>query len=134
MQADTKVYKEKPDMVFDLDDYRRGLRLRANEAEVFTSDHHKVNVWTVQAGQAIPLHMHANSECIMIVMSGMGEYRMGDENNTYSVDEGMMMVAPPHTPHEIKNIGSGPLVLLTVEGPGPFDTKVLQQDGVGHLY
>jgi quercetin dioxygenase-like cupin family protein len=43
---------------------------------------HKVDLWTIQAGQAIPLHMHSDSECIMIVMAGQGEYRIHPAGRT----------------------------------------------------
>jgi mannose-6-phosphate isomerase-like protein (cupin superfamily) len=121
---ETRITKEKPPVVYDLDDYRRGLRNRANETEITITDLHKMNLWTIQAGQAVPLHMHTNSECIMIVLAGQGEYRQGDRS--FDVKKDAMTVAPPGTAHGFRNTNIEPLVVLTIEGPGPFDAKVLE--------
>lgn len=129
---ETRVTKEKPPVVYDLDDYRRGLRDRPNDVEVAITPEHKVNLWTIQAGQTVPMHSHANSECVIITMAGQGEYRQGD--GSYDIKKGTMTVAPPGEAHGFWNNNSEPLVLLTIEGPGPLGTRVLERGSDEKFY
>jgi mannose-6-phosphate isomerase-like protein (cupin superfamily) len=46
----------------------------------------------------------------------------------------MLAVAPPGTAHALTNTNTEPFVVLTIEGPGPFDAKVLEQESVGKFY
>lgn len=128
----TRVIKEKPPVVYDLDDFRRGLRNRPNEAEVTITQHHRINLWTIQAGQTVPLHEHSNSECIIIVLAGQGEYRRGDQR--YDIKKDNLTIVPPGTAHGIRNTNTEPLVLLTIEGPGSFDTNVLEPASGEKMY
>jgi mannose-6-phosphate isomerase-like protein (cupin superfamily) len=120
----TRVIKEKPPVVYDLDDFRHGLANRPNDVEVTITPHHRINLWTIQAGQTVPLHEHSNSECIIIVLAGQGAYCRGGQSFDISKDQ--MTVVPPGTAHGMRNKNSDPLVMLTIEGPGNFDTKVLE--------
>ena len=122
----SQIRREKPPVVFNLDDYRRGLPDRPNDAEITISRRHKVDLWTIQGGQSVPLHRHTNSECILIVLSGQGVYRL--DGQAYDVKKDSMAVAPPGKPHGITNNNSDPLVVLTVEGPGSFDAQVLEPE------
>lgn len=105
-------YKER---IFDLDDFRQG-RHDVNKVAVFSSAHHLASLWTVREGSTLPMEKHDNSECIMLIMGGMGEYCDADGDTT-ELDADMMVVVPPDRPHEIRNTGIGPLVVLTIEGP-----------------
>jgi mannose-6-phosphate isomerase-like protein (cupin superfamily) len=129
---ETRITKEKSSVVFDLDDYRHGLRDRPNDSGITITPYHKIDLWTIQAGQAIQPHMHANSECVIIVLAGQGEYRQGDRSCDISKD--MMAVTPPGKAHGIRNTNTEPLVVLTIEGPGSFDTKVPGRGSDGKFY
>jgi len=129
---ETRVKKEKPPVVYDLDDYRRGLRDRPNDAEIAITPHHKIDLWTIQAGQTVPMHVHSSAEHVVIVMAGSGECRLG--NQDFELKKGQMTIVPPGMPHRIRNANSDPLVLLTVAGPGPYDTRVLEREGGERLY
>jgi len=129
---ETRIIGEKPPVVFELDDYRRGLRDGPGDTEITITPYHKVDLWTVQAGQAVPLHMHTNSECIMIVLAGRGEYRRGDRSCDLKKDT--MTIAPPGKAHGIRNTNAEPLVVLIIEGPAPFDATVLERESVGKFY
>jgi mannose-6-phosphate isomerase-like protein (cupin superfamily) len=129
---ETRITKEKPPVVFDLDDYRRGLRNRPNDTEITITPEHKIDLWTIQAGQAVPQHMHTNSECVMIVLAGQGEYRQG--NRSFDISKDMMAVTPPGKAHSFKNLNVEPLVVLTIEGPGSFDTKVMGRESDETFY
>lgn len=110
-------------MTVDLDDYRQGKDGKANQVPVYSSPDHRVSMWTAEPGYDIPLRAHSRSECIMVIMGGMGEFRSGERAEMKTVDEGMMMVARPEVRYSLKNIGPDPLVVLMIEGPGPFDLK-----------
>ena len=123
---ETWIAKEKPPVVLDLDDYRGGERDRPHQAVVAHTPEHKVDLWTIQTGQGIPLHLHTDSECILIVLAGHGKYT--EANGSYDLSKDMMTVVPPGTAHGIRNSNSEPLIVLTIEGPGPFDAKVLERE------
>jgi quercetin dioxygenase-like cupin family protein len=127
-----KITREKPPVLYDLDDYRRGLPDRPNDAEVTITPDHRVNLWTIQAGQSVPLHEHSCSECVLIVMAGQGEYRQ--ENRSYDLKKDMVAIAPPGSSHGLRNTNSDPFVVLTIEGPGPFDARVLERESVDNFY
>ncbi len=46
----------------------------------------------------------------------------------------MLTVAPPGTAHGFRNTNSEPFVVLTIEGPGPFDAKVLEPESADKFY
>ena len=59
--------------VYDLDTFRRG-RDGVNNAEVYSSLHNKVTMWTVLEGNTLPSRGDTGTERILIVMDGMGKY------------------------------------------------------------
>jgi mannose-6-phosphate isomerase-like protein (cupin superfamily) len=61
----------------------------------------------------------------MIVMAGQGEYR--NPEGSFDLTRGTMTIAPPATAHGIRNVNSEPLIVLTIEGPAPFDSRVLER-------
>ena len=129
---ETRITKEKPPVVYDLDDFRRGLRNRPNDSEVTITPDHRVNLWTIQAGQSVPLHEHSCSECVLIVMAGQGEYLQG--HRSYDLKKDMLTIAPPGSSHGLRNTNADPFVVLTIEGPGPFDNRVLEPTSVDKFY
>jgi mannose-6-phosphate isomerase-like protein (cupin superfamily) len=124
---ETRIATGKQPLVRDLDDFRHGAAEGPHESEVAQTPHHRVNLWTVLEGQSIPAHRHTNSECIMVVMDGEGEYRHGDR--AVALGKYMMTAVPPGAPHAIRNTGTAPLVVLTIEGPGWFDAREMEEGG-----
>jgi mannose-6-phosphate isomerase-like protein (cupin superfamily) len=129
---ETRITKEKPPVVYDLDDYRHGLRDRPGDARVTITPYHRVDLWTIPAGQTVPLHTHTRSECVMIVMAGQGEYSRGDQS--YDLKKDSLTVVPSGSAHGIRNTNPEPLVVLTIEGPGPFDLKVMERESDKKIY
>jgi mannose-6-phosphate isomerase-like protein (cupin superfamily) len=119
---ETRITREKAPVVYDLDDYRRGLRDSPGDARVTITPYHRVDLWTIPAGQTVPLHTHTRSECVMIVMAGQGEYNC--EGRSYDLKKDSLTVVPSGSAHGIRNTNPEPLVVLTIEGPGPFDAIV----------
>jgi len=117
---DTPIYKGRPPVVHDIDDYRRALRNRPSESTVETTKLHKVDLWTLLPEQAMPGHVHPDSECVVIVQDGRGVLAIG--NKSYDIQKNSLTIVPPGADHGFRNTGPDPLVLLTVQGPGPFET------------
>lgn len=98
--------------VYDLDMFRQG-KYDVNRAEVYSSRHHRVTMWTVLQDNTLSPPT-SEAERLLIVMGGMGEYRSGVSSRM--VDDGAMIVVPPGAGHEIRNVGISPLVVLSIEG------------------
>lgn len=124
---ETPIYRGKPPTVYNIDDYRRGLRNRPNESTIDTTDQHKVDLWTVLPAQSMPKHLHPGSECVLLVIDGRGDLTIGGK--TFDLDKGSLTIIPPSADHSVRNTGADPLVVLTIQGPGPFDTKVAESKG-----
>ena len=128
---ETPIYKGRPPVVHDIDDYRRGLRNGPNESTVETTKLHKVDLWTLLPAQSMPGHVHSASECVVIVLDGRGSLAIG--NRPYDIQKNSLTIVPPGADHSFRNTGPDPLVLLTVQGPGPFETKVKGNEGKENL-
>lgn len=118
---ETPIYKGRPPTVYNIDDYRRGLGNRPNETTIETTGQHKIDLWTVLPEQTLPKHAHHGSECVMIVIDGRGDLIMG--NQSFEIQKGSLTVIQPGADHSVRNTGADPLVLLTIQGPGPFETR-----------
>lgn len=129
---DTPIYKGRPPAIHNLDDYRRGLENRPNEVNVETTDHHKVDLCTFLPTQMVPRHVHPSSETVLIVVDGRGELIVG--NSSYEMSKGSLTVVPPGADHSVRNTGPDALVLVAIQGPGPFETKVEGSEGKGRFF
>ena len=69
-----------------------------------------------EPGQSNPLHMHANSEEVIYVLSGSCEHRIGKE--TVILKAGDALRIPPGVPHAAKALGKEPLRAIVVYNTG----------------
>ena len=67
-------------------------------------------------GQACGQHSTANKEEVLVFLSGQGELLIG-EGDCYQVGQGKVSYIPPHTGHNVKNIGTEPLVYIYCVAP-----------------
>ncbi len=65
----------------------------------------------VPGGTHFP-HEHADTEQVYYLVEGRARVRIGDEE--FDVEAGTVFYIPPHTDHELHNIGDGPLVNLLI--------------------
>jgi mannose-6-phosphate isomerase-like protein (cupin superfamily) len=72
-------------------------------------------------GSQQPLHAHARSEQVYVIVRGRGEMIVGAERQ--KVDTGTMIFIPPRTPHAIRNVDDEPLVYVSASSP-PFPADV----------
>lgn len=74
---------------------------------------------TVPVGGATALHLHRVTEEVYHFTSGEGEMTLGDVR--FPVRAGDTVCIPPLTPHRVRNVGTGPLVLLCACAPAYSD-------------
>jgi len=67
-------------------------------------------------GQACGQHSTANKEEVLVFLAGQGELLIG-ENGSFQVGQGKVSYIPPHTGHDVKNIGTEPLVYIYCVAP-----------------
>jgi len=69
------------------------------------------------AGQACGKHSTNAHEETLIFLSGQGQALIGEEKTCYPVDNGKVLYIPPHTLHNINNLGNEPLVYIYCVAP-----------------
>jgi len=67
-------------------------------------------------GQACGQHSTENKEEVLVFLSGQGELLIV-ENGSFQVGRGKVSYIPPHTGHDVKNIGTEPLVYIYCVAP-----------------
>ena len=78
---------------------------------------YRVVLWRLPSGQeAHPLHRHPHSDEVIVVLSGSGEFRVGD-NGPFTVRPPSVVFAPQGTPHHMRAVGDAPLVWLSFVAP-----------------
>lgn len=68
------------------------------------------------SGRACGQHSTKNREELLVFLSGRGELMIG-EKDCYQVGRGRVSYIPPHTAHDVKNIGSEPLIYIYCVAP-----------------
>lgn len=66
----------------------------------------------LQPGEACGQHSTNAHEEMLVFLSGQGQALIGKENNPYEVAEGKILYIPPHTAHNIENVGTEPLIYI----------------------
>lgn len=68
------------------------------------------------------LHSTKGHEEILVFLAGQGTAWAGDPAEPASVGHGKILYIPPHTPHNIVNTGTEPLVYIYCVAPvGPWE-------------
>ena len=70
----------------------------------------------LEPNQTQPLHAHAAADKFYFVLSGVGNFSVGDEERT--VEAGALVIAHAGVPHGVTNTGSERLSLLIGIAPG----------------
>ena len=74
----------------------------------------------IQAGMQKWGHVHKNSDSMVFILEGEGEYILDGEDNTRPVRPGDVCFAPAGAIHGVHNTGTTAIRYLCVEGPGPL--------------
>lgn len=114
------------DRVFHLTKEGQSGALPAMQA-LLKTPHTQVVAFTVEPGQEVPQHVHPSSDDMWIVLEGVGEYYVG-EDQTEHVEAGMVACAPAGTVHGLKNTGNRKLVYVSVSSPQPLDFRMVKEE------
>lgn len=71
----------------------------------------------LESGQACGQHSTNAHEEILVFLSGQGQAFIGDDDSTHQIGKGKVLYIPPHTPHDIKNSDTEPLVYIYCVAP-----------------
>ena len=100
-------------LVIDLNKTAENQRLLAGEPQTCGMRSGRVYL---PPGQACGQHSTKNREELLVFLSGMGELLVGEEAR-FEVGQGKVCYIPSHTTHDVKNIGSEPLVYIYCVAP-----------------
>jgi len=70
----------------------------------------------LKPGQTCGQHSTAEHEEALIFLSGQGELLVGEEGR-FAVGQGKISYIPPNTVHDVKNMGSKPLIYIYCVAP-----------------
>ena len=86
-------------------------------------------VWrqTIAAGAATPVHRH-DCEEVIVVFSGEGVCRCGDEDFVFKADESVLI--PPNRVHQIINTGTEDLKIMATLAMAPVKVETETGDAM----
>jgi quercetin dioxygenase-like cupin family protein len=83
---------------------------------LWQGEHVMVGLNCLEAGQTQPVHAHTGADKFYFVLSGKGNFTVGDEE--IILGSGMLVVAPAGVPHGVRNVSDERLSLLVAIAPG----------------
>jgi quercetin dioxygenase-like cupin family protein len=81
------------------------------------SEHSVIVAWHVESGQTIAPHTHPNGQDTWTILSGEGQYQIGEAGNTVSVISGDVVVAKKGQIHGVLCTSKEPLRFISVVAP-----------------
>jgi quercetin dioxygenase-like cupin family protein len=90
---------------------------RMGKHRVFATDRTLTDVYCLDPGQEQLLHVHDESDKVVVVMAGQVLAQIGEERAEVAQYEAVL--APAGVKHGFKNLGPDPAVLLVFVGPRP---------------
>jgi quercetin dioxygenase-like cupin family protein len=86
-----------------------------------------VIAWHVNPGQRISAHLHPCGQDTWIIQSGMGEYQLDKSGATKSIKAGDVVIAHSGETHGVLNIGTQPLIFISVVSPALSGYELLSE-------
>lgn len=83
---------------------------------LWQGEHVMIGLNCLEPNQTQPIHAHTGADKFYFVLSGVGKFSVGDEEQT--VEAGTTVVAPAGIPHGVTNTGTERLSLLIAIAPG----------------
>jgi quercetin dioxygenase-like cupin family protein len=78
--------------------------------------HVMIGLNCLEPNQVQPVHAHQGADKLYFVLSGLGQFTIGDEQQTAAT--GALVVAPAGVPHGVTNQSDERLSLLVAIAPG----------------
>ncbi len=97
-------------------DFEGAVPEKFYKTTLWQGEHVMIGINCLEQGQTQPVHAHAGADKLYFVLSGTGNFTVGDEQTT--VGSGMLIVAPAGVPHGVSNAGDERLSLLIAIAPG----------------
>jgi quercetin dioxygenase-like cupin family protein len=79
----------------------------------------------IEPGMKNPLHLHPNSEEVLVLMEGELDHSIGDE--VHRLTRGSAIVVPANTPHDGRNVGSVTARMVVSYPTGDRQMVVLEE-------
>jgi mannose-6-phosphate isomerase-like protein (cupin superfamily) len=83
--------------------------------EVVTTERLQVVLMALEAGEAIGLETHADTDQAFYIVKGEGHAVVGGES--HAIEKGSLVVVPAGTPHDVINDGGESLKFFTIYVP-----------------
>ena len=96
----------------NLDESNPDLKRRTMINAALGAGHLEVGEVTIAPGKSVPLHIHATHEEGMYIIDGPLNFVLGDETGT--VNEGDMILAPAGVKHDLSNPGQEPRRIMFI--------------------
>ena len=84
-------------------------------------------IYNLPAGTRKPLHKHPHNDELFYIIRGRFRFRVGEK--TFVASPGDLVRGKMDIPHTFENIGDEPGVFLSVKGPKPIQTVLLENIG-----
>ena len=82
-------------------------------------------VYNLPVGKRVPLHKHPTTDELFFVLKGKIKFKIGDRE--FVAIPGDVLKGRMNIPHTFENIGDEPAAFLSVKGPKPVDTVMLER-------
>jgi mannose-6-phosphate isomerase-like protein (cupin superfamily) len=80
---------------------------------------HMCNIVNVEAGSGKFAHAHEDADTVLIILEGVGEFRLDEAGNTVPIEPGDICISSAGQTHGTINTGAVALKYLCIEGPLP---------------
>ena len=81
-------------------------------------------IYNLPVGKRIPLHKHPTTDELFYIIKGRFRFRVGEKK--FVAVPGDVVQGKMDIPHTFENIGDEPGVFLSVKGPKPVKTEMIE--------
>lgn len=82
-------------------------------------------IYNLPVGHRVPLHRHPTTDEVFFVIKGRIRFRVGDRE--FVATAGDIVKGKMNVPHTFENAGDEPAAFLSVKGPKPVDTVMMEE-------
>jgi mannose-6-phosphate isomerase-like protein (cupin superfamily) len=117
-------------------DKRRGRTARGDEIRIVATSSDtggSIGIFdgVIAPGTGPDWHIHSRETEVFHVVTGNFRFWCGDDE--FEAGPGTTVTLPPHVPHQWKNVGTEPGLVLTFVAPGGFEQHFLEIAALGDV-